>query len=416
MNNGPLKPGYKQTEVGVIPEDWEVRTIGELGNVVRGGSPRPAGDLRYFNGTFIPWLTVAALTNIPDNQLRVSETVGHLTAEGAKHSRTLVNNTLIIANSGATLGVAKLLDITCCANDGIAAIINQSFGDKEFICHYVNTRTKYLRDVVATGNGQPNLNTTLLKKIHIPFPSTEEQRAIAAVLSDVDALLAKLDQFIAKKRDLKLATMQQLLTGKTRLPGFSGEWEVKMLGDVVQIFSGGTPKTSNPSYWNGSIKWCTPTDITSCAGKYLMETHRSITHEGLASCSARLLPVGSLLLCSRATIGELKIAGEVICTNQGFKSLICNSDVSNEFLYYKLVTMKSQMIERAIGSTFLEISKKDTAILEITIPSYDEQTAIATILSDMDAEIAALETRRDKTRDIKQGMMQDLLTGRIRLV
>ncbi len=416
MNNGPLKPGYKQTEVGVIPEDWEVRTIGELGNVVRGGSPRPAGDLRYFNGTFIPWLTVAALTNIPDNQLRVSETVGHLTAEGAKHSRTLVNNTLIIANSGATLGVAKLLDITCCANDGIAAIINQSFGDKEFICHYVNTRTKYLRDVVATGNGQPNLNTTLLKKIHIPFPSTEEQRAIAAVLSDVDALLAKLDQFIAKKRDLKLATMQQLLTGKTRLPGFSGEWEVKMLGDVVQIFSGGTPKTSNPSYWNGSIKWCTPTDITSCAGKYLMETHRSITHEGLASCSARLLPVGSLLLCSRATIGELKIAGEVICTNQGFKSLICNSDVSNEFLYYKLVTMKSQMIERAIGSTFLEISKKDTAILEITIPSYDEQTAIATILSDMDAEIAALETRRDKTRDIKQGMMQELLTGRIRLV
>ena len=416
MNNGPLKPGYKQTEVGVIPEDWEVRTIGELGNVVRGGSPRPAGDLRYFNGTCIPWLTVAALTNIPDNQLRVSETVGHLTAEGAKHSRTLVNNTLIIANSGATLGVAKLLDITCCANDGIAAIINQSFGDKEFICHYVNTRTKYLRDVVATGNGQPNLNTTLLKKIHIPFPSTEEQRAIAAVLSDVDALLAKLDQFIAKKRDLKLATMQQLLTGKTRLPGFSGEWEVKMLGDVVQIFSGGTPKTSNPSYWNGSIKWCTPTDITSCAGKYLMETHRSITHEGLASCSARLLPVGSLLLCSRATIGELKIAGEVICTNQGFKSLICNSDVSNEFLYYKLVTMKSQMIERAIGSTFLEISKKDTAILEITIPSYDEQTAIATILSDMDAEIAALETRRDKTRDIKQGMMQELLTGRIRLV
>ena len=147
-----------------------------------------------------------------------------------------------------------------------------------------------------------------------------------------------------------------------------------------------------------------------------METHRSITHEGLASCSARLLPVGSLLLCSRATIGELKIAGEVICTNQGFKSLICNSDVSNEFLYYKLVTMKSQMIERAIGSTFLEISKKDTAILEITIPSYDEQTAIATILSDMDAEIAALETRRDKTRDIKQGMMQELLTGRIRLV
>jgi type I restriction enzyme, S subunit len=136
----------------------------------------------------------------------------------------------------------------------------------------------------------------------------------------------------------------------------------------------------------------------------------------LASCSAQRLPIGALLLCSRATIGELKIAGTVVCTNQGFKSLVCNRDVSNEFLYYKLLTMKPQIVERAIGSTFLEISKKDTATLEITVPSIDEQAAIATILSDMDAEIAALEARRNKTRLLKQGMMQELLAGRIRLV
>src|SRR5438128_2684281 len=104
-----MKPGYKQTEVGLIPEDWDVKWLDDLGIVVRGGSPRPAGDPRYFNGDFIPWLTVAALTSIPEHQLTVGETVGFLTEAGSKLSRTLTEGTLIIANSGATLGVAKLL-------------------------------------------------------------------------------------------------------------------------------------------------------------------------------------------------------------------------------------------------------------------------------------------------------------------
>ena len=104
-----LRAGYKQSEVGVIPGDWEVACIGDIGEVVRGGSPRPAGDPKYCNGNFIPWLTVAALTNISENQLYVTETVGFLTEAGAKHSRTLESGTLIVANSGATLGIAKIL-------------------------------------------------------------------------------------------------------------------------------------------------------------------------------------------------------------------------------------------------------------------------------------------------------------------
>jgi type I restriction enzyme S subunit len=225
-----------------------------------------------------------------------------------------------------------------------------------------------------------------------------------------------LDKIIAKKRDLKKAAMQQLLTGQTRLPGFSGEWEVKRLGDVAEIVSGGTPRTSVASYWDGSIKWCTPTDITGTDGRYLSETARTISQAGLDSCSAQLLPAGALLLCSRATIGELRIAACDVCTNQGFKSLIAKEGVSNEYLYYLLLKMKPQLVERAIGSTFLEISKKDTASFDISLPLFDEQTAIATVLSDTDAEIAALEARRNKTRALKQGMMQELLTGRTRLI
>ena len=265
-------------------------------------------------------------------------------------------------------------------------------------------------------SGVPGVNRNDLHELEVTLPPLLEQRAIATALSDVDTLIRSLDQLIAKKRSLKQAAMQQLLTGRRRLPGFEGDWEVRRLGDVVEIVNGGTPKTSIAEYWDSGIAWCTPTDITATNGKYLSETARTISALGLANCSARLLPPGALLLCSRATLGEVKIAAGAVCTNQGFKSLICGDSVNNEFLYYKLLTMRPQMVEKAIGSTFLEISKKDVALLEIPLPPPCEQTAIATILSDMDAEIAALVRRRDKTRALKQGMMQELLTGRKRLV
>ena len=265
-------------------------------------------------------------------------------------------------------------------------------------------------------SGVPGVNRNDLHSLELCLPPLPEQCAIAAALSDTDALLSSLDRLLAKKRDIKQAVMQQLLTGKQRLPGFSGEWKVKRLGDVVEIISGGTPKTGNAAYWDGAINWCTPTDITKTEGKYIAETDRRISALGLSHSSTRLLPLGALLLCTRATIGEVKIAATEICTNQGFKSLICTGEVNNDFLYYLLLTMKPMLIERAIGSTFLELSKKDTALLQVTLPLLSEQIAIAAVLSDMDAEFEALTQRRDKTRALKQGMMQELLTGRTRLV
>src|SRR5262249_37092824 len=263
------------------------------------------------------------------------------------------------------------------------------------------------------GANQTNLRKGDVLSCPITFPkSLTEQHAIAEALSDVHEFLRVLDRLITKKRDLKRAAMQQLLSGQTRLPGLHGLWEVKRLEQLADIFSGSTPKTTESSFWDGSIKWCTPTDITNCPGKYLLETERTISSLGLATCAASLLPAGALLLCSRATIGEIRIAACEVCTNQGFKSLVCKEGVNNEFLYYKLLTMKQQMIERAIGSTFLEISKRETAALEVLTPEFAEQTAIAEALSDMDAELWALEQRREKTRALKQAMMQDLLTGK----
>ena len=285
-----------------------------------------------------------------------------------------------------------------------------------FLCSSLKFWERMVLSVTGTTGSHQRVNRYDAMKLAIRFPEdTAEQRAIAVVLSDVEKLIGSLEALVAKKRSIKQAAMQQLLTGRTRLPGFGGEWGVTVLGSLTDIRNGGTPRTGVPSYWGGRIPWCVPTDITACRGKRLAATTRSITPEGLASCGASLLPAGTLLLCSRATIGEIKIASMPVATNQGFKSLVCGDAVDYEFLYHRMLTLKKQMIEVATGSTFLEISKRDVANIRIDLPTLPEQQAIATILSDMDAEITALERRLDKTRAIKQGMMQQLLTGSIRL-
>jgi len=409
-----VKPGYKHTEVGVIPEEWVVSGLQDAcGETIIYGIVQCGPHVK--NG--VPYIRVSDMDEQEldvDRMLRTSPTIA------VKFARSTVNEGDIVYALRGKLGeVRQVRRAVAGANltQGTAKLSpNEQLASDYLLWAMRSLRSLRQAEVQAKGTTFREITLADLRRIKIPIPTRPEQRAIAGALSEVDALIGVLDQLIAKKRDLKQAAMQQLLTGQTRLPGFHGEWVVKRLGELAEIISGGTPKTADPSYWNGSIKWCTPTDITGCSGKYLLETERAISTGGLASCSAQLLPVGSLLLCSRATIGEVRIAGCEICTNQGFKSLVRKPGVSNEFLYYKVLTMKSQMVERAIGSTFLEISKKDTAALQLPVPEHDEQTAIAGVLSDLDAELAALEQRRDKTRALKQGMMQELLTGRTRLV
>jgi type I restriction enzyme S subunit len=212
--------------------------------------------------------------------------------------------------------------------------------------------------------------------------------------------------------------MQELLTGQKRLPGFSGDWGKKCLAELADIRSGGTPSTLLPEFWDGDILWCTPTDITALNGyKYLGETSRKVTTLGLKASSAEIVPAMSIVMTSRATIGECAINRVPLSTNQGFKNFVPFDDVDVEFLYYLLTTQKQGFVSLCGGSTFLEIGKTQLAAFEVSLPlTKAEQTAIATVLSDLDAELAALETKLAKARQLKQGMMQELLTGRIRLV
>ena len=367
----------------------------------------------YWNGT-IPFVTPTDITETAGKYLYT--TARKITAEGLSScpARLLPAGTILVC-SRATIGEIKIATTPLCTNQGFKSLVCRETVSNEFL-YYLLLTLKSRMVQRATGSTFLEIDRRQIASIEAKFPPPAEQHAVASTLSDVDGLLEALEALIAKKRAVKQATMQLLPAGKTRLPGFNGEWRTASLEEVAEIVSGATPDTMNAAYWDGTVPWCTPTDITSIRGKYLTATNRNITTAGLTSCPTSLLPVGALLLCTRATIGEVKIATFAVCTNQGFKSLIPKNYVSNEFLYYLLVTLKPRLTRLAAGSTFGEIGKRAIASIEVTLPPLDEQRAIADVLSDMDAEIAALERRVDKTRAVKQGVMQQLLTGRVRLV
>ena len=393
-----LMPGYKHSDVGVIPEDWNPEYIENFAVITTGS--KNTQD-RIEDGQY-PFFVR-------------SQTVERI------NSYSFDGEAVLTAGDG--VGTGKVFHYINGKFDvhqrvyrisNFAEYVNGYFFYLYFSTHFYNRIMQ-----MTAKSSVDSVRRDMISRMQIALPPTEtEQRAIAQALSDVDALLATLDQMIAKKRDLKQAAMQQLLTGEIRLPGFSGEWEMKRLDELAEIRSGGTPSTGEPSFWDGDIPWCTPTDITALNGhKYLHETSRLITPLGLNASSAEMIPAQSVVMTSRATIGECAINAVPLSTNQGFKNFIPFAKTDVDFLYYLLGTQKQGLIALCGGSTFLEIGKTQLAAYEVRLPSTKaEQTAIATVLSEMDAELSVLESRRDKTRNIKQAMMQELLTGKTRLV
>ena len=241
MSGEDIKPGYKRTEVGVIPEEWRVVRLDVVGKVIRGASPRPKGDRRFYGG-YIPRLMVEDVTR--DGKVVIPQ-VDFLTVEGAERSRPCPAGTLTVVCSG-TVGIPSFLGVDACIHDGFLALtqIDKSV-QSDYLYHQLTSLQQRFHSSATHGGVFTNLTTTGFGEFQIVLPPTPEQNAIASALSEVDTLLTKLDQMIAKKRELKLAAMQQLLTGKNRLPGFSGEWEVKRLGSLGNTYGGLAGKTKD---------------------------------------------------------------------------------------------------------------------------------------------------------------------------
>jgi len=255
-----------------------------------------------------------------------------------------------------------------------------------------------------------SLNQEILSRVAIPYAPLPEQRAIAAAMSDVDALLARLDQFIAKKRDLKQGAMQQLLTGQTRLPGFGGEWEVKQFGDIA------VPRRDRIDPRRAGIQeFCVELEHIEPGVGRLLGSNSTGEESSLKS----VFQPGDVLFGKlRAYLRKYWLADRRgVCSTEIWALVANRRCVTAEFLLQIITADK--FIEAASMAYGTHMPRSDWNVVknyEVVLPTLDEQTAIATVLADMDVELAALEARRDKTRALKQGMMQELLTGRIRLV
>lgn len=389
---------------------WNTVKLKDICDFIGGGTPSKQVE-NFWCGN-IPWISSSDLIESSIWEINITR---HITAEAVAKSATHIcprNTVLVVSRVG--VGKVAIAPFEVCTSQDFTNLVSKKH-DARFLAYCIQNKMKIMAEKTQ-GTSIKGVTVENIAQMEIELPPQEEQTAIAEALSDIDNLISSLQKLIEKKKAIKQGTMQELLTGKKRLPGFSGEWSKQQLGDICNIVNGGTPSTSIAEFWNGKILWCTPTDITSCSTKYIYTTESKITESGLKASSATLLPKGALLLCSRATIGEVRIAGNTICTNQGFKSLVVHQNISNEWLYYMVHVLKSNMLEKAIGSTFLEISKKDLAELDIIVPEVTEQKAIAQVLSDMDSGIEQLEKKLAKYQQIKRGMMQELLTGRIRLV
>ena len=383
MNADTTKPaplGYKHTEVGVIPTDWDVTRIGSLFDVKAGGDFDPTNS-NEMQGDNYPYPIYA-------NSLSQQGLYGF-----CNYAQSQIGSITITARG--TLGKAFYRDTPFVAIGRLLVLEPKVNMAARFFSEYINYGVHF----AVESTGVPQLTAPQVARYYVPVPPESEQRAIAEVLSDVDGLIRSLDALIAKKHAIKQAAMQQLLTGKTRLPGFSGAWDVKRLGDIAHINTGS--RNNQDKVADGQY----PFFVRSAT----VERINSYSFEGEA-----------ILVPGEGGIGSIfhYIDGRFEVHQRVYKISQFSEDVCGKFVYYSMILhfgnhAMLNTVKATVDSLRLPTFKNFAFLLP---NNNEEQTAIATILSDMDAEIAALERRRDKTSAIKQGMMQQLLTGRIRLV
>jgi type I restriction enzyme S subunit len=334
---------------------------------------------------------------------------------------------ILIARVGANAGTTNIVSGKYGVTDN--TIILRLKPDCYLPFFFRQLENKRLNRLVY-GSGQPLITGSQLKSLTVSVPEPDEQRAIAAALSDVDALLLKLDQLIAKKRDVKWATMHDLLTGTTRLSGFGGKWPEKLLGELF-TFSGGysasRAQLSDEGYCYlhyGDIHTSSKTTVDTRADR---QTIPKLNIPLNQISSASLLDDGDVVFVDASEDDE-GTSKHVVVVNKdkvpfisGLHTIVAKSRTDELVHQYRRYCFQSAAIKKqfffyAVGTKVSGISKTNIGKLTLPVPTAAEQQAIAEVLADVDAEIAAIEARRDKTRLLKQGMMQELLTGRIRLV
>lgn len=407
--------GYQLTDAGVIPEDWNAVRLADIGEALIGLTYSPAD-------VATDGVLVLRSSNVQDGALCFNDNV-FVTSAVPERIMVRQGDILICVRNGSRELIGKCARIDERAQGMTFGAFMAVFRteDSGFIHQQFKSSSiqRQIREHLGATINQ--ITNKSLNSFVVALPSLPTEReAIAEALADADALIESLEQLLAKKRQIKRGAMQELLTGRKRLPGFSDGWEVKRLGQLGRWTGGMTPSMANPSYWQaGTVPWISSGDVKSLL---LSTTTSSVTDRAITESATTLLPAKSIVVVTRSGILRkyLPVAMSLVpmAINQDIKALLPNSDVVPEYLLHSLTGYGDQILARCLksGTTVESIEFPWLKAFEIPVPPPIEQMAIAAILSDMDTELAALEIKLTKARQLKQGMMQELLTGRIRLV
>jgi type I restriction enzyme S subunit len=391
-----VEEGFQNTDAGIIPIDWKEKKLSKVATFDNGKAHEQfiddKGAYVVVNSKFIS--TEGAVRKYSNKNLcplRKGDIA--MVMSDIPNGRALAKCFLVDKDDYYTL------------NQRIGCIRAGEELNTEFLYYFLN-RNKYFLSF-DNGAGQTNLKKSEIQDCPVAYPkSKDEQEEIASSLTSINSLIKELELLLVKKKNVHQGVIQKLTTPDEN-------WTPKIIDDVADVVGGGTPSTSVSKYWDGNINWFSPTEIGF--KKYAYSSKRKITQAGLNNSSAKLLPVGTVLLTSRATVGEVSILKTAACTNQGFQSLIPKAETHNEFLYYLMLTKKNDLIQKASGSTFLEVSPSAVRRISLMMPEHPIQVEIANILSDMDEEIEMLELTIEKQRQLRTGLIQNLLPGKIRL-
>lgn len=411
---------FKQTDLGLIPEDWDVVELGERSEIYRGGSPRPIEAYLTNLPNGINWIKIG---DVSPNAKYIEHTEERIKQSGVAHSRRVYKGDFLLSNS-MSFGRPYILKVDGCIHDGWLVVQNYNATFNSDYLYYILGAEQTLKqyNAMVAGSSVQNLNKEKVSKVCIPIPSLPEQKRIADMLSRADELLVRLDKLIAKKQAVKQGAMQQLLTGRTRLKGFNEPWkEVNIASDTtVKARIGWQGLTTDEYLDNGRHLLVGGTDFLN--GSIDWEHCKYVSEWRYKQDVNIQLKNGDVLISKDGTIGKVayvRTLPKTATLNSGvFVIRSIKEELQQEFLALVFLSpiFKEFMDKLVAGSTIQHLYQKDIVNFSFYIPPTEtEQCSIARIITHMDKEIESLHTERRKVEQVKKGMMQQLLTGKIRL-
>lgn len=407
------RPGYRMTETGEIPEEWDILPLTKVAKYINGMAFKPSDWKKQ-------GIPIVRIENLNDS----SAPFNYFDEE--VDNKFLLNDGDILLSWSASLGVYIWNRGKAVLNQHIFKVVPNETVNKYYLFWALHNSVETLSKVTH-GSTMKHFQKGELERTKIALPSLSEQQKIAEILFTADETIQKVNEEITLTEKLKKGLMQTLLTKgightkfkMTEIGEIPEEWEISKLDKIFNIFTGTTPSTKIRKYWhNGSIEWLTPKDLGRMADSiFISSSEKKITPDALKECSLNLIPKGSILISTRAPVGYVGVSKTKITFNQGCKGLVPIelNNIDTSFYAYYLAYKRSILVSKSSGSTFKELSKESLANFDVPVPPLPEQQKIAEILTTVDHKLELLRNKKTHLERLKKGLMEDLLTGRVRV-